>query len=355
MRSRVLLVVVALTLPFVPAVTLAASADEGSPVAPTPVSPPLRPPLAVLRHVDAPVASPPAEYREMPTRELVVLVGGYQSCACPDDGTFTALQRRLTSDPRLDVVRFGADPQFPYDSYGPVAPNATRLRDQIRSLAPGYTGVHIVTHSMGGVVADRAFDLGLSPADGVVTYVSLAAPHSGSDAARAMTITRALTGDAGAAFRESLLWLGMEADSSAVGDLARARPIPPPKDVVRLDLREMSDVLVTERDARDPGVPSRILTKAIEGHGGILEDPEAIDQTMRTIVERRVPPDERSRVLLAAAQQGSERTGGIVLVTLCALAIVVCLSALAIRAPIVAPFSNALGAFLPRASRKPCP
>jgi len=265
------MVVVALALPFAPAVTLAASADEGSPVAPTPVSSPLRPPLAVLRHVDAPVASPPPEDREIPKRELVVLVGGYQSCACPDDGAFTALQRRLTSE------------------YGPVAPNATRLRDQIRDLAPGYTGVHIVTHSMGGVVADRAFDLGLSRADGVVTYVSLAAPHSGSDAARAMTITRALTRDAGAAFRESLLWLRMEADSPAVDDLARARPIFPPKDVVRLDLREMTDVLVTERDARDPGVPSRILTKAIEGHGGILEDPEAIDQTMRTIVERRVP------------------------------------------------------------------
>ena len=97
------------------------------------------------------------------------------------------------------------------------------------------------------------------------------------------------------------------------------------------------------------------LRTAIEGHGGILEDPEAIDQTMRTIVERRVPPDERSRVLLAAAQQGSERIGGIVLATLCALAFVVCLSAFAIRSPIVAPFSSALSAFLPRASRKPCP
>lgn len=346
---------VALTLPFVTAMTLAASADEGSPVAPTPVSPPLRPPLTVLRHVDAPLASPPAEEPQRPERELVVLVGGYQSCACPDDGTFTALRGRLAADPRFDVVRFGADPRFPYDSYGAVDPNAAMLRDQIRSLAPGYGAVHIVAHSMGGVVADRAFGLGLSRSDGVATYVSLAAPHSGSDAARTLTITRRLTGDAGAAFRGSLLWLRMEPESPAVEDLARARPVPPPSGVVRLDLREMTDVLVTGRDARDPGVESRILTGAIEGHGGILDDPQAIDQTIRTIVERRVPPDERSRALLAAAQQGSERTGTLVLATLLALAVVATLSALASRSPFVAPFSSALAAFLPRARRKPCP
>ena len=356
MRSRALVVVIAAALPFVPALALAASADEGSPVAPAQVSPPLRPPLGVLRHVDAPAASPGADAPpEIPGRELVVLVGGYQSCACPDDGTFEVLKRQLAKEPRFDVVRFGADPRYPYDSYGPIEPNAINLRDQIRSLSSGHAGVHVVMHSMGGVVADRAFDLGLSRDDGVVTYVSWSAPHSGSDAARAMTFTHALTGGAGAALREGLLFLQMESDSPAVRDLARARPVTPPAGVVRLDFREMSDVLVTERDARDPGVPSRILTRAIEGHGGILEDPEAIDQTLRTIVERRVPPDERSRLLLAAAQQGSERTGGIVLATLCALTFVLCLSALAIRSPIAAPLSNALGAFLPRAGRKPCP
>jgi hypothetical protein len=208
---------------------------------------------------------------------------------------------------------------------------------------------------MGGVVADRAFDLGLSRDDGVVTYVSWSAPHSGSDAARAMTVTRALTGGAGAAFREGLLWLQMESDSPAVRDLARARPIPPPPGVTRLDLRESTDVLVTERDARDPGVTSRILTHAIEGHGDILKDPDAIDQTMRTIVMRRVPPDERSRALLMAAEYQSEHLGDAVLMTLVALACAACLSALLIRSSITAPLSEALSAFLPRASRKPCP
>lgn len=355
MRSRALLTVMA-ALPLMTAFGLAASADEGSPVAPTPVSPPLRPPLGVLRHVDAPVASPTAAVPlAISGRELVVLVGGYQSCACPDDGTFEALKRRLSTDPHLDVVRFGADPRYPYDTFGSIDPNATNLRDEIRSLAPGYDGVHIVTHSMGGVVADRAFGLGLSHDDGVVTYVSWSAPHSGSDAARAMTVTRALTGGAGAALREGLLFLQMESDSPAVRDLARARPIPPPAGVARLDLRESTDVLVTERDARDPGVTSRILTRAIEGHGDILKDPEALDQTMRTIVTRRVPPDERSRALLIAANYQSEHFGDAVLMTLVALACAACLSAFVLRSPITAPLSEAIGAFLPRASRKPCP
>jgi hypothetical protein len=304
--------------------------------------------------VDAAKAPAPvdAPSQAAPAKELIVLVGGYQSCACPEDGTFDALKKRLGPDGRFDVVRFGADPRYPYDSFGAIEPSAINLRDKIRSVSADYAAVHIVSHSMGGVVADRAFDAGLSRDDGVVTYVSWSAPHSGSDAARAMVLTRAVAGDTGYAFRESLLWFQMEADSDAVRDLARVRPVAPPVGVVRLDLREATDVLVTERDARDPGVPSRILTRAIEGHGGILADPEAIDQTFRTIVERRVPPDERSRLLVAAAQRESHGVGSIVLAALCVLTCVVCLAA---HSSFGAPLSSALGAFLPRASRKPCP
>jgi hypothetical protein len=140
-----------------------------------------------------------------------------------------------------------------------------------------------------------------------------------------------------------------------VRDLARARPVAPPAGVVRLDLREATDLLVTERDARDPGVTSRILNHGVEGHGDILTDPEAIDQTIRTIVERRVPPDERSRALLMAAQYRSEHYGDAVLMTLCVLTCAVCLSAFVMRSPIVSPLLHAISAFMPRASRKPCP
>jgi hypothetical protein len=206
---------------------------------------------------------------------------------------------------------------------------------------------------MGGVVADRAFANGLSSSDGVVSYVSWSAPHSGSDAARAITLTRALSGGSG--LRESLLWLDLEADSDAVRDLAFTQAVAPPAGVVRLDLREATDVLVTERDARNPGVTSRILTGAVEGHGGILTDPQAIDQTVRTITERRVPPDERSRVLRLAAAQESRRIGGATLTLICAIAFAACLASLVTRTPIASALSDALGAFVPRGKRRPCP
>lgn len=356
MRSRALVAVLSLALPFLPALGLVASADEDSRGTPTPVSPSIRPPMGVLRQVDAPrLLVPSASPSFAAGKELVVLVGGYQSCACPDDGTFDALRRRILLDPRYDVIRFGADPRFPYDTFGPIEPSAVNLRDAIRAVAGEYAGVHIVSHSMGGVVADRAFATGLSRSDGVVSYVSWSAPHSGSDAARAITLTRAIAGGTAGPLRESLLWFQMEADSPAVVDLARATAPPPPRGVVRLDLREASDLLVTARDASDPGVPSRILTGAIEGHGGILNDPQALDQTVRTIMERRVPPDERGLLLRAAAQAESERIGNQVLAALFITSFLVCLGALVLRTPLATPLTSALRAFVPRASRRTCP
>ncbi|HUQ40901.1 MAG TPA: hypothetical protein VM052_00220 [Candidatus Limnocylindrales bacterium] len=374
MRLRALVTILCLALPFLPAVALIASADEDSRAAPTLPSPSIRPPLAILRHVDAPATAAPIAPPHAPSaiapphvpsataptdasgKELVVLVGGYQSCACPDDGTFDALRKRLATDPHLDVIRFGADPRFPYDSYGPIEPSAISLRDQVRAVAPEYAGVHIVTHSMGGVVADRAFGAGLSHDDGVVSYVSWSAPHSGSDAARALALTGAVTGRAGGALRESLLWFHMEADAPAVLDLARARPIAPPPGVVRLDLRMANDRLVTAHDGEDPGVPSRILAaRGLDGHGGILSDPQAIEQTIRTIVDRRVPPDERSVLLRMAAQNESERVGGEMLAAICILSVFVCAASLVARTPLATQLTSALGALMPRGTRRPCP
>ena len=340
---------------LLPPAALGALADEGTPVVPAPASPRIRPPDGVLRQVDAPALAVPlaSGAARAAGRELVVLVGGYQSCACPDDGTFDLLARRLVED-GFDVLRFGTDPRFPYDTYGPIAPSAIALRDQVRSVGPGYDAVHIVSHSMGGVVADQAFASGLGARDGVATYVSWSAPHSGSDAARAISITRAVGRGLGAPLRESLLWLQLEADSDAVRDLARARPVPPPARVVRLDLREASDVLVTARDARDPGVTSRVLSGPLEGHGGILTDPRAIDQTLRTITDRRVPPDDRSQLLARAAEQESERVGTAVFAAICILAAMACLATLAGRTPPVVFLERNIGRFLPRGRRRPC-
>jgi PGAP1-like protein len=355
MRASVFVVVaMSFALPCMVASTLVASADEGSPTPSGRVDPRVRPPSGVLRHVDAPTASPaPATAHR--AKELVVLVGGYQSCACPDDGTFDPLRARLEAIPDIDVVRFGADPRFPYDTFGAIEPSALNLRDQIRAVADQYTAVHIVTHSMGGVVADRAFADGLSRDDGVVTYVSWSAPHDGSDAARGLEIARLVTGAGDGAFREGLLWLQMESNSPAVRDLARVRAAAPPDGVVRLDLREASDVLVTARDARDPGVPSRTLTGAAEGHGGILTDPQALDLTMRTIETRRVPPDDRARALRAAADAESARVGDLVILAVCALALTACVAGILGHNTLVSRVAVGLKEFVPRAARKPCP
>jgi hypothetical protein len=355
MRSRVLLLLVVIfTLPFTMA-ALVASADEGSPAAPAGASPSLRPPLGVLRHVDAPRESIVPLAPGAARTELVVLVGGYQSCACPDDRTFDALRARLASAGGYTVVRFGADPRFPYDTFGAVDSSAVNLRDEIRSLSSDYAGVHIVTHSLGGVVADRAFAQGLSRGDGVVTYVSWSAPHDGSDAARAIELTRALPPVDLAPVREGLLWLRMEPDSPTVRDLARARATTPPTGVVRLDLREATDVLVTERDARDPGVPSRILAGRPEGHGGILDDPEAIDLTIATMSSRRVPPDERRRAVQLAAAETSRQVGVLVFVSLCVLTCAACIAGYLGRSAFARGLAYGLRSFLPRAARKSCP
>ncbi len=355
MRASVFVVAaMSFALPCMVASALVASADEGSPTPSGQVDPRIRPPSGVLRHVDAPTAVP--VFTSAPrAKELVVLVGGYQSCACPDDGTFGPLRERLAAIPDVDVLRFGADPRFPYDTFGAIEPSALNLRDQIRSVTDQYAAVHIVTHSMGGVVADRAFADGLSRDDGVVTYVSWSAPHDGSDAARGLEIARLVTGAGDGAFREGLLWLQMESNSPAVRDLARARAVVPPDGVVRLDLREMTDVLVTDRNANDPGVPSRILSRKVEGHGGILSDPEALDLTMRTIETRRVPPDERARALQVGAAVESERVGDLVLLAVCVLALTACVAGVLGHNVLLSRVTAGLAEFIPRAARKPCP
>lgn len=354
MRRGVLVVLAAVALPFLPVGTSAALADEGSPVAPASVSPRVRPPEGVLRHVEAERLAISAPSLAPRGKELIVLVGGYQSCACPDDGTFDAIRTRIAADGGFDVVRFGTDPKFPYDTYGPITPSAINLRDQIRSLAPKYDAVHVITHSMGGVVADQAFADGLSRDDGVVSYVSLAAPHSGSDAARALVLAGRLSGTMSGPLRESLLWLDMEQDSAAVRDLATTRAIAPPPGVVRLDIREATDVLVTDRDARDSGVVTRTLATKWEGHGDILKDATAIDLTMRTITDRRVPPDDRPRPFVGAVDVFSGGLGKVVFGIVCVLAAVACVTALVSREPAWR-FVDALDRFVPRASRRSCP
>jgi len=310
MRVRALIGATLVGWALLPALALVASADEDPPLRPVDAGPPLRPPLTVLRAVErAPLTLTTADTR--PGRQLIVLVGGYASES--DDETFNAFRERVAQESGYHVVRFGQD-LGAYDTYGAVDANAERLRDSIRSVSTDYDGVHIVTHSMGGVVADRAFALGLSASDGVTTYVAWAAPHDGAHAAQALQTTLAISGPAREETRAFTKTYFRDPDSTAVRDLAHADPSGPQPGVVRLDLRLATDALVSSADARDPGVASRVLLPTtlgeLEGHGGILQSEQAFDLTLATIRSRAVPPDSRGRVLLAASEKVAETVDG---------------------------------------------
>ncbi len=233
-----------------------------------------------------------------PTRELVLFIGGFEST--PTDGAFDALAVRFAANPRFEVGRFGTDPRHPYDTRGALDPSADALVAQIREAAPRYAAVHLVTHSMGGAVVDRAFERGLAARDGLRTVVSLAPPRSGA------TIARASTGVLAAAGADAPLVRGILAPIhdpglAAVRDLARERPVvAAPPGVTRLDLRLATDELVVTRDASAPGTDSRTLLPStaggIEGHGGILRDPRALALAQETVTGGRAPADDRSLV-----------------------------------------------------------
>lgn len=310
MHVRALIGATVAAFAILPAFALVASADEDPPLRLGEAGPPIRPPLTVLRAVETATATT-VTTADRPKKELIVLVGGYGTG--PDSGVFDALRARVAHETGYEVVLFGQD-LGTYDTFGGIDANADQLRDSIRSVSGSYDSVHIVTHSMGGVVADRAFARGLSVSDGVTTYVAWASPHDGSRAAQAMQTTLAVSGPGRDDTRAFTTAYFRDPDSDAVRDLARARAAAPPPGVARLDLRLATDALVSSADARDPGVDSRVLLPAslgeLEGHGGILQSREALDLTLATIKARSVPPDRRGRVLLAASDVVADTIDG---------------------------------------------
>ncbi|MGH2498571.1 MAG: esterase/lipase family protein, partial [Candidatus Limnocylindria bacterium] len=203
MSVRALLRASWLTLALLPSLLLGgalpASADD-------------RPRPTVLRLADPPPAAP--------DRELVIVVGGLGSD--PADSGWDPLVARLRAEGRYEVRRFGAEPGYPYDSYGPLDGSARELAAQVRALAPRYAGVHLVGHSMGGAVIDRALAQGLGAGDGVRTYVALASPHQGATAAQIAATTLALAGDESIELRAALP-IPHDLASPAIQDLARIR------------------------------------------------------------------------------------------------------------------------------------
>lgn len=273
-----------------------------------------RPTRTVLRPIEVPdlaqLAVPVSS-----AKEAIVLVAGINSS--PQDATFDPLIAQLFGDPRYEIYRFGADPRYPYDALGDLDTNARNLRDEIRAIGATHPAVHIVAHSMGGAVTDRAFSAGLSANDGVATYVALSSPHSGTPVLAATEGVLKLAGDSALEIRAAFS-PAFDPGSDAAHDLARTRPVPPPPGVVRLDLRMSTDWAVTARDATDPGVESRTLVPSdlrgyIDGHGSVTRDPQALRLITSTIADRAIPVDRRSWMTKLAANRQSNVALGLAL------------------------------------------
>lgn len=263
---------------------------------------------AVASADDGPPARTVGRATELPPRraidkQVVLLVGGLGSESA--DGTWDELIARYQGDPGYEIRRFGADPRLPYDTVGAVDDNAQRLISQVGTLSR-YSAIHIVTHSMGGVVADRAFATGLSSADRVRSYIALAAPHNGATAARAITTTLALAGKEGETLRALVAGVTIDPGGAAARDLARDLDPPAPAGIARLDVRLATDLVVLDRDSRLGDVDSRVFLPSsadtLEGHGGILRDDRVLDLVTSTIAQRTPPADERGLLLLAATE-----------------------------------------------------
>lgn len=298
-----------------------AAGDDGPPRAARPD----RPTRTILRPTEVPELAPvrPPVHS---AKEAIVLVSGINSF--PQDPTFDPLIGKLLADPRYEIYRFGGDPAHPFDALGDLDVNAKNLTDEVRALGATHPAVHIVAHSMGGAVVDRAFAGGLSATDGVATYIALAVPHSGSARLAASSALLDSFGDTALEVR-ALFSPKLDPGSAAARGLARMRPIAPPKSVVRLDLRTATDWTVTSTDARDPGVRSRVLLPAdirglVDGHGAVTRDPEALRLITSTIETRAVPPDTRGWQVHLATVAASAEAGRAALLIFIAFAALAC-------------------------------
>lgn len=258
----------------------------------------VRPPTTILRPLSlGPVVGPAREH----LGECIVTVGGLGSDPTdPKDRPFDRLLEPYLKDPRYRVIPFGTEAGFAYATRGAVNANAKVLRDQVRAIAPGCAAIHVVAHSMGGLVADRAFARGLSSDQRVATYMPMSAPHNGATLAKAVQHVVTMDADLAGDLRTTASALGVhDPDSPAVRDLARSwRPPRPPRGVSAARIYMATDVLVPLWDAASPGWELRVYPPDDptdgEGHGATLRD-ERVHRIVREAIERRaVPIDERA-------------------------------------------------------------
>ena len=261
---------------------------------------PGRPACTVLRPT-APEATGPTG---LGAPDCVVHVGGLGSTVDSTERAFSG----LTIDGAETSV-------LEYDALGKIAAAGEALRAHVARISGRCGAIHLVAHSLGGVVADRAFSKGLSAADRVVTYIPLASPHNGSAMARDLCGVGNVDPDYAELLRQVAALLDVpDPTAEAICDLARVRPPRPPRGVETARLRLVTDPVVLRRDHVAEYFDVRELLPLedaeIEGHGGILRSTRAREIVRRSIEQRSIAADDRGvdqRVAAEVASHAADR------------------------------------------------
>ncbi len=271
-----------------------------------------RPACTILR----PVHGPPARSASHASPECVVIVGGLGSATDnTDEGFFRAVLGEIADDVRFRMIRFGVD-EGSYRTTGDLSRNGEELRSVIGHASDECEAVHVLAHSMGGVVADRALSKGVAASHGIATYVALASPHNGANGARA--IRPAIEADAlfAAGARLAAGATGMhDPTSEAVRDLARTRAPLPVRAEAAVRLRVVTDAIVIRRDVFDRRVDVREYMPRsmaeLEGHEQIVHHPLAQQVVRGTIATRRALAEARSAEEVREAELASVAIDGV--------------------------------------------
>lgn len=270
---------------------------------------------AVRSHHPCTILRPlPGAPRSAPfgTPECIVVVGGLGSRLEEFGRFFDPVVRRL--DAAADgtpyrITYFGIDEgeTHPFAPYGAIGVNAAHLRGLVRDLADECSAIHVVAHSMGGAVADRAFSMGLSVDDRVATYLPISSPHNGAFAARALRLGLELDDRFATVVSAVARRTGLHDPASpAVRDLGRRPRAPrPPRGVATVRQRIVTDITVLRQDNVDRRVDVReylpVTVPEWEGHSGAIQNAHVQRIVEGTIRAHRVPSDDRSAAEVRSA------------------------------------------------------
>lgn len=262
---------------------------------------PGRPACTVLR----PATQLPPPPADLGAPDCVVHVGGLGSTVDSTERAFSGLTLDGTE---TSVLK--------YDALGKIAAAGEALRAHVARISARCGAIHLVAHSLGGVVADRAFSKGLSAADRVVTYIPLASPHNGSAMARDLCGVGDVDRDYAELLRQVAALLDVpDPTAEAICDLARVRPPRPARGVETARLRLVTDPVVLRRDHVAEYFDVRELLPLedaeIEGHGGILRSRQAGEIVRRSIGQRSIAADDRGADQRVAAGVASHAAEGV--------------------------------------------